>query len=178
MCMLAIGWGLGNVWIHLLKLLRWWSTPMRGFACWKRKGLLYILNTALKNTVLMSGVPYGAAVSRASGSFQGRAKHFFLNMLCGTMAQNNRGTSAFLPQVWKGERMTLVWWHQCAIWCLMTSTDWGENVLWNNKIVIVMDIKVWSVFFYLNLKSLCTFRLKPWTVEETKVLLRLHSGKI
>lgn len=151
MCMLAIGWGLGNVWIHLLKLLRWWSTPMRGFACWKRKGLLYILNTALKNTVLMSGVPYGAAVSRASGSFQGRAKQFFLNMLCGTMAQNNRGTSAFLPQVWKGERMTLVWWHQCAIWCLMTSTDWGENVLWNNKIVIVMDIKVWSVFFTLIL---------------------------
>lgn len=123
--MLATGWGSGNVWIHLLKLLRWWSTPMRGFACWKRKGLLYILNTALKNTVLMSGVPYGAAVSRASGSFQGRAKHYFPNMLCGTMAQNNRGTSAFLPQVWKRERMTLVWWHQRAIWCLMTSTDWG-----------------------------------------------------
>lgn len=152
---------------------------MRGFACWKRKGLLYILNTALKNTVLMSGVPYGAAVSRASGSFQGRAKDFFLNMLCGTMAQNNRGTSAFLPEVWKGERMTLVWWHQCAIWCLMTSTDWEEKVLWNNKIVIVMDITVWSVFFfYLNVKSLCTFRLKSWTVEETQILHRLHSGKI
>lgn len=71
---------------------------MRGLSAKERKGLLYILNTALKSTVLMSGVPYGAAVSGASGTFQGRGATFFLTC-SGTMAQIKGGTSAFLPQV-------------------------------------------------------------------------------
>lgn len=47
--------------------------------CSKRKGLLYILNTSLKNTVFMSGAPCSAAMSAASGSFQGRGATFFLS---------------------------------------------------------------------------------------------------
>ena len=50
----------------------------------------------------MSGVPYGAAMSGASGSFQGRGGNIFLTMQCGTMAQIKGETSACLPQVWGG----------------------------------------------------------------------------
>lgn len=76
-----------------------------GSVCLKRKGLLYILNTALKSTVLMSGAPYGAAASGASGPFQGRGATFFHTVQCGTMAHIKGGTSACLPHLFLGTSM-------------------------------------------------------------------------
>lgn len=66
----------------------------------------------------MSGVPHGAVVSGASGSFQGRGATFFL--LC-CVAQIKGGTSACLPQIWQVEGRALVLWHQYVIWILMRS---------------------------------------------------------
>lgn len=42
------------------------------------KWLLHILNTALENAVLMSGIPHGATISGASSFFKGRGTFFFL----------------------------------------------------------------------------------------------------
>lgn len=67
-CMRAAGWGHSlNSSLH----------TDEGSIREKRKGLLYILNTALKNAVLMSGVPHGTTMSGASGSFQRRTATFF-----------------------------------------------------------------------------------------------------
>lgn len=60
----------------------------------------------------------------------GKRGNIFLNMQPGTMAQIKAGTSAFLPQVWEGDRIL---WHKHAIWILMIIREQKSNTLYKKS---------------------------------------------
>lgn len=144
-----------SVWIHLFNLVR--SISARGSVCSTRKGLEYILNTALKNAVLMSGVPYGAAVSAASGSFQGRGATFFLTCSVALWHKLKGGTSGFSHLVWEGEPLALQFfgiatWKQTANILTDISSIELKRLLCSSSINLPAIFLQWpidSLFYYL-----------------------------